>query len=525
MNQDSPEFQQQQKEVEDLLKGKPAADREPADPVENPPVENPAADNPEDREDPSFDSPPPRQSVTDGVRLFCGHVAEIIRTRSERKALSDVATQKSERRSQQRNLLLSLLGIGAVAVLFVWIGDKIKADKTKIPPAAVYKSDYRLAPDNLEKQSFQRRYDEKLDDLTARLNSAESVIGKLEEKLRAARARSDPASQGQTARSAEPPVNAARLASAEDAALLVQGARSAQKRERIGMMEVGSAPAAVREDAESPTRRFAQSVRTTALDTPIAQNRARHEKAGTYLPAGSFVKASVLSGVTAPTGGNAAQNPVPMLLTLTDLAQLPNDFRSNVKSCFITANATGDLSSERVWVRLDRLSCLTHQGSAVDVRVQGYVTGDDGKTGVRARLVTRSGQAIANALFLGSLSGLGKAVSLSAQSSTTYSSGSVSSNVDNPWRAGMGSGLSDAMDRIVSYYLKLADKIFPVLEIDSGRRVEVVFSQGVSINPEKGTPAGDRDAAPAPETVPVAAAPLAAAKGTESAGGYLGAAD
>ena len=190
----------------------------------------------------------------------------------------------------------------------------------------------------------------------------------------------------------------------------------------------------------------------------------------------------ILSGVTAPTGGNAAQNPMPLLMEIKRFAQLPNDFKANIKRCFVTANATGDLSSERVLVRLDRLSCMNKHGKAVDVRVQGYVTGEDGKAGARARLVTRSGQAIASALFTGAISGLGKAVSLSAQSTTTYTSGAVGSSVENAWAAGIGEGVDDAMDRIVNYYLKLADKIFPVLELDSGRKVDIVLSQGLAIS-------------------------------------------
>ena len=216
-------------------------------------------------------------------------------------------------------------------------------------------------------------------------------------------------------------------------------------------------------------------------DTPLARNRAQGAAPKTYLPAGTFMKAVVLSGVTASTGGTAAANPMPMLMEVIDTARLPNAFRSAMERCFVTASATGDLSSERVLVRLDRLSCMKKDGKAVDVRVQGYVTGEDGKTGVRGRLVSRSGQAIANAVFLGALSGLGEAVSLSAQNTTTYASGASSKSVTNPWKAGLGEGMSDAMDRIVDYYLRLADKIFPVLELDGGRTVEVVLAQGVTI--------------------------------------------
>lgn len=216
-------------------------------------------------------------------------------------------------------------------------------------------------------------------------------------------------------------------------------------------------------------------------EAPIARNRTAREKALDLIPSGTFAKAVLLNGVDAPTGGQAQGNPMPVLLELTDTAVLPNRFRSDIARCFITANATGDLSSERVLIRLDRLSCLDQSGGAVDVKITGYVAGEDGKTGVRSRVVTRSGAAIANALLVGSLSGLGKAVGLAAQESETNFAGTVSTRVTNPWRSGLGEGMQDAMGRIADYYMKLADKIFPVLELDAGRHVDVVITQAASL--------------------------------------------
>lgn len=200
-----------------------------------------------------------------------------------------------------------------------------------------------------------------------------------------------------------------------------------------------------------------------------------------YLPTGTFAKARLLNGATAPTRGQGSGNPVPVLLELTDSAVMPNLYRSGIKRCFVTANATGELASERVLIRLDRLSCIDENGGAVDKKIQGYVSGEDGKTGLRARLVTKSGQAIANALFTGTLAGLGKAVSLASENQTTSITGTVSTTVTNPWKAGFGEGATHAMDRITDYYLKLASDMFPVLEVDSGRNVEIVISNGLSI--------------------------------------------
>ena len=219
-------------------------------------------------------------------------------------------------------------------------------------------------------------------------------------------------------------------------------------------------------------------------DVPVAKNRVFKERAKNLIPSGTFARAVLLNGVEAPTGGQANGNPMPLLMELTDKAVLPNRFRSDIQRCFVTANATGDLSSERVLIRLDRLSCLDETGGAVDVKLTGYVAGEDGKTGLRARVVTRSGQAIANALLVGTLSGLGEAVSLAAQESSTNFAGTVTTTVKNPWKSGLGDGMKDALDRIADYYLRLADKIFPVLEIDAGRKVDIVVTQSASIERE-----------------------------------------
>lgn len=217
-------------------------------------------------------------------------------------------------------------------------------------------------------------------------------------------------------------------------------------------------------------------------DAPLARNRAAGTRVTDYIPAGAFVKTRLLTGVYAATGAGAASQPLPMVLRIDDKAVLPNAWRTNVKACHLTASATGDLSSERVFVRLDRLACVGKKGETLDVRVTGYVVGEDGKVGIRGKLVTRSGQAIASALSVGVLSGIGSAVSRSSEEVTTSITGTQSTRYKNAWASGLGEGLSSAMDRITDYYLKLADRIFPVLEVDAGRSVDVVFSQGVLLS-------------------------------------------
>lgn len=219
-----------------------------------------------------------------------------------------------------------------------------------------------------------------------------------------------------------------------------------------------------------------------AEDEASGGHRAVGRSVETYLPAGTFVRASLLNGLDAPTGGQAQQNPHPILLRLEDNAQLPNSVRANLKGCFVTGNGHGDLSAERAYIRLDRLTCVDDEGGAIDVSVRGYVSGEDGKTGMRGRLVTKSGQVLANALFVGVLGGFGEALRQGAVSTTTATAtGAQTQTISNALEYGVGTGVGKAMDRLSQYYVKLADKLFPVVEIDGGRVVDVVLTRGISI--------------------------------------------
>lgn len=204
--------------------------------------------------------------------------------------------------------------------------------------------------------------------------------------------------------------------------------------------------------------------------------------AETYIPAGSFVHGVLLGGVDAPAATTSQNNPHPVLIRLKELAILPNKFRSNVKECLVVGAAYGDMSSERAYIRTETLSCVQNDGQVVEAKVKGYIVGEDGKTGMRGRLVEKQGQMIARAMLAGTLSGLGKGLSASYQ--TTVTSGIGISNVPDPSKTlqtGLAQGLSTGMEKIADYYLKLADQTAPVIEIDAMRQVDLVFTSGVTL--------------------------------------------
>lgn len=203
----------------------------------------------------------------------------------------------------------------------------------------------------------------------------------------------------------------------------------------------------------------------------------------TFLPV-SFTRGVLLGGLDAPTGGQSQSNPHPVLIRLSDNSVLPNQFRGEYRECFVIAAGYGDISSERAYLRTENLSCVRADGATLEVRIQGSVYGEDGKVGMRGRLVTKQGQMLANALLAGVVSGIGQGLSTANTSYSSSPLGTIASTDSNAdaYRAGLGQGVGKALDRLAQYYIRLAENTFPVIEVDAAREVDVVITKGVRID-------------------------------------------
>ncbi|CAM5779533.1 TraB/VirB10 family protein [Rhizobacter fulvus] len=216
-----------------------------------------------------------------------------------------------------------------------------------------------------------------------------------------------------------------------------------------------------------------------AASSPAA---AEARTVSTFLPV-SFTRGTLLGGLDAPTGGQAQSNPHPILIRLSDNSVLPNRFRGEYRDCFVIAAGYGDISSERAYLRTENLSCVRGDGATLEVKIQGSVYGEDGKVGMRGRLVTKQGQMLANALLAGVVSGIGQGVATASTSYSTSALGTIASaSGADAYRAGLGSGVGKALDRLAQYYIKLAENTFPVIEVDAGREIDVVITKGVRID-------------------------------------------
>ena len=216
----------------------------------------------------------------------------------------------------------------------------------------------------------------------------------------------------------------------------------------------------------------------------ISTNKRELKTTENTIPAGSFAKAVLLSGVDALTAISSQGNPTPMLLRIVDFGTLPRGFISDVKDCHLTTGVYGNLASERVHARLEKLTCVERATSEIiETQVAGFIAGPDGKEGIRGTVVSKDAAFLARSLWGSIFSGVGNVLSpLNRQNLSSPMSlfgNNKPQSADKLFKSGMAEGSSRALDRVSEYYINKAEQLQPIIQVDAGQIVDVIFSEGV----------------------------------------------
>ncbi|WP_295454597.1 TrbI/VirB10 family protein [uncultured Thiodictyon sp.] len=249
----------------------------------------------------------------------------------------------------------------------------------------------------------------------------------------------------------------------------------------------GPSPAVPGARASGPNR--AMDIRVVSAPPPPAPPPGRPAAPAPgelFIPAGSILTGVLLNGLDAPTGQGARQQPTPALVRIKHDALLPNRFRADVKECFVIVGGFGDLGSERAYLRAETLTCVRTDGGVIEVPLDAYAVGEDGKVGVRGRLVSKQGALLAKALQAGFLTAFSKV--FTQVPATPFSNATTGGQVQfqsmftpQAAEAGFAGGVGGAMDKLADYYMKMAENTFPVLEVDAGRGIELIINKGTSL--------------------------------------------
>ena len=207
-----------------------------------------------------------------------------------------------------------------------------------------------------------------------------------------------------------------------------------------------------------------------------------------YLPPNSYAPARVIVGVDASTGVASQTDPLPVVLRITGPARSVmrggRVLTTDLTGCLVNGAARGDLSSEKVYVKLARMTCAQPGGRYAVSEVKGFIS-FAGKSGVRGRVVSREGSLVGQALIAGIVGGFGRGFSANANSVFTQTTGADGKrqalSPTDILAGGFGQGAGEAADTVSKYLIERAEQYQPVVEMPTGIDVEIVFLDGVQV--------------------------------------------
>lgn len=381
--------------------------------------------------------------------------------------------------------IIGLLSLIILTLIVLLVGDNQTSTPSKSPS---YKADIASGTSRLDnKEVWAEKIKVDYDNQSQRIDALQQSLDAVLKLLAKDKAETNPS----PSHISVPAKGAVGAAFAPDTADLIEGTRESIKQSQgtAEFIEQGNAQIPAFSNAQiplkQPTKRFhSKGIQRTVVSLVNAKNNKNLKSVDNTIPAGAFASAVMVGGVDASTSIQASNDPRPVLLRIADHGTLPRKFKSDLKGCHVLAASYADLSSERVYMRLEKLTCTERKtGEVVEMNVQGYVAGEDGRAGLRGVVVDKAGPVMRNAAIGGFLSGMGGFLSQS-KSPITFSpnNGLAQTNpMTDPemLRHGAAKGASNALEKYAEFFIRRAEQMQPVISIQAGRIVDVVFTQGV----------------------------------------------
>lgn len=208
-----------------------------------------------------------------------------------------------------------------------------------------------------------------------------------------------------------------------------------------------------------------------------------HRTIKNYVPTGTFVTAVVTGGADTNAGVLGQGDTTPVVFQTIHDGILPNGEKSKLNDCTITASSYGEISSSRGIVRTNRLSCIQDEGRILDVAIQGTAF-NFGRNGIRGTTILKNGEIVQMAGIAGILTGIGETGQALSQTTSTSALGTTASiNSQDAALNLLGNATSSVGSKLSDYYIGLAELYHPIVEINPGAIVNIVFLEGFPLDP------------------------------------------
>lgn len=413
----------------------------------------------------------------------------------------EVGRRNLNRQIAQRQKAL-LAGVGAIALIggaaFLFSGDDDRRAGASGDTVSIDTGG--LVNRNLSEREFVATYGNRADAQDREIKALkEGQVSRpeLEQQLAALKAEnSQMRTDGQTAIDAISAENAALKAQLDQAARASAATAAPPPAYGPGVTP-GAAPVAGRTTASGPVPEEGKvslmSFETGAAGPkkPAGDNAAPQlllQDSRDYLPPNSYAPARVIVGVDASTGVASQTDPLPVVLRITGPARSVmrggKVLTTDLTGCLVNGAARGDLSSEKVYVKLARMTCAQPGGRYAVSEVKGFIS-FAGKSGVRGRVVSREGSLVGQALLAGIVGGFGRGFSANANGVFTGQIGADGKrqalSPTDIVAGGFGQGAGEAADTVSKYLIERAEQYQPVVEMPTGIEVEIVFLDGVHV--------------------------------------------
>jgi conjugal transfer pilus assembly protein TraB len=212
----------------------------------------------------------------------------------------------------------------------------------------------------------------------------------------------------------------------------------------------------------------------------ISASRTKDFEEGlTVLPTGAHVKARIVSGVEANS-----REPYPVLLQLDYAFTGPNKSTIDLSNCFMIAKAKANLSTERVMMETDRISCVRNDGEHFKREAKGYVAGEDNTFGATGTYISKQGQVLLAAVLASIAKNAGQAIA-DAQKSTSVlgaDKAAAATNITGNKAAYIGgAAMVDGASMVAQWYLEQAKDLIPSIGVGSGQDVFVIMLDTIEV--------------------------------------------
>lgn len=204
-------------------------------------------------------------------------------------------------------------------------------------------------------------------------------------------------------------------------------------------------------------------------------------------------QAYMITGAYAPAFQEGEAEPLPVLLEAEGDIIQPNDHLASVDKCFLLGSAKGNMNSQTANIKLVSISCILNEGEyRIEGALSGWVIGENGIPGVHGELIHKNGawlartfvsgflETFANAIGGGNTStiNLGTDTGNSNSRSNSNNDTGTGTSINNNLASAGAQGISTVFNKLGDYYLKMAEQIFPVIEVRGGRTVDILLIGG-----------------------------------------------